>query len=71
MITLDIFRENGKCRVGARTATCCSHVAAILYVLGILSWAPAHFRSRHFGYCYFDKASPDAMNHDLLDGLLN
>ena len=65
------FRENGKCRVGARTATCCSHCAAILYVLGIISWAPAIFKSRHLRYHYFDKANPDAMNRDLVAGLLN
>ena len=55
---------------GARTATCCSHVATVLYALGLLAWVPDAHRSRHLRYHYVDKANPDAMNHELLAGLL-
>ena len=65
------FQRVGKCRVGARTATCCSHVATILYSLGILSHMPDAFRTRHLRYNYYDKANPQAMNQDLLAALFH
>ena len=38
-------RTPGNCIVGARTSTCCAHVAAALYVAGILAHNPAGFVS--------------------------
>ena len=60
------FRGQGMCKAGARTATCCSHVAAILFAAGILAYNPGVWKSRWRNFNIIDTAKPRAYTTDVL-----
>ena len=66
-------RVPGKCKVGARTCSCCAHVATAAYICGVLAHNPALFRTTWRDINYLDAAAGRAPAHttDILNGLAN
>ena len=62
-------RVPGKCKTGARTCSCCSHVATAVYVCGVLSHNPALFKTRWRDINYVDAGRTPAHTTDILAGL--
>ena len=64
-------RRAGKCKVGARTSTCCAHVATGIYAAGLLAHNPGAFKSSWREYNYVDAGKSQALNADILAGLFS
>ena len=65
-------RTPGKCKTGARTCSCCAHVATAAYICGVLAHSPALFRTRWRNINYLDAGSAfPAHTTDILAGLAN
>ena len=66
-------RMPGKCRVGARTSSCCAHVATAAYICGIIAHNPGLFRTTWRNINYLDAGAGRAPAHttDILAGLAN
>ena len=66
-------RSQDKCKVGARTCTGCAHVAAAVYVCGVLAHNPALFKTTWRNINYLDAAVGRAPGHtlDILAELAN
>ena len=64
-------RVRGKCKSGARTSSCCSHVATAAYICGLLSHNPAVYHStwREINYVDAGAGQSEAHTADLFAGL--
>ena len=62
------FRVEGKCKAGARTATCCAHVAATIYASGFLAYNPQAWQTRWREFNFVDAGANPAYNADILNG---
>ena len=62
-------RVPGKCKTGARTSSCCAHVAAAVYICGVLAHNPGLFRTKWRNINYVDAGRPTAYTTDILTGL--
>ena len=59
-------RDPGRCIVGARNSTCCSHVCAALYSVGLLAHNPAAFISSWRRLHILDTGKIAAYTTDIL-----
>jgi hypothetical protein len=66
-------RMPGKCKVGARTCSCCAHVATAVYICGVLAHNHGLFRTKWRNINYLDAGAGRAPAHttDILTGLAN
>ena len=64
-------RVPGKCKVGARTSTCCAHVMATLYACSYLAYNPGVWRTAWRDYNIVDAGGPVPYTTDLLTGVYN
>ena len=64
-------RMQGKCKSGARTCSCCSHIATASYICGVLAHNPGIFTTRWREINYIDAGSVQDPVHsfDLFAGL--
>ena len=62
-------RMPGKCKTGARTCSCCAHVATGVYICGVLAHNPALFRTKWREINYVDAGRAPAYTTDILTGL--
>ena len=64
-------RVPGKCKVGARTASPCAHVAAGVYICGVLGHNPGLFKTTWRQINYVDAAQDLSHTNDVLSGLVS
>ena len=65
------YRVPGRCKAGARTATCCAHVATTLYACGLLAHTPWVWESRWREYNIVDSGDNAAYTADILNNCLS
>ena len=66
-------RLQSKCKSGARTVSCCAHVATAAYILGVLAHDPQQYKStwRDINYIDAGPIQTEAHSADLLFGLVS